>query len=132
MAAGADYPPKVYGWHAIDNDDDGVDQGLGGLRSARWCCSRSWFLRGARQEAAALACDAALALSACSAFASWWNLGHFHFDHYIHIWEHYHYYMGAKYGPELRYARLYECTAAADVQDGLRARVKSARCATWR
>jgi hypothetical protein len=58
------------------------------------------------------------------ALASWWNLGHFHFDHYIHIWEHYHYYVGAKYGPELRFARLYECTAAADLADGMHTRVK--------
>jgi len=55
---------------------------------------------------------------------SWWNLGHYHFDHYIHIWEHYHYYMGAKYAPEVRYARLYECTGIADVEDGLLARVE--------
>lgn len=65
-----------------------------------------------------------LALLGLTCFASWWNLGHFHFNHYIHIWEHYHYYMGAKYGPELRYARLYECTAAADLADGLRTRVQ--------
>jgi hypothetical protein len=57
-------------------------------------------------------------------FLSFWNIGHYHFDHFVHVWEHYHYYMGAKYGPELRYSRLYECTAAADIADGLRARVK--------
>jgi hypothetical protein len=67
--------------------------------------------------------DISLALCGLFAFASWWNLLHFHFDHYEHIWEHYHYYMGAKYGPELRYSRLYECTATADMQDGLRSRV---------
>jgi hypothetical protein len=65
-----------------------------------------------------------LALSGVFAFASWWNLGHYHFDHYEHVWEHYHYYMGAKYAPELRFSRLYECTAVADMADGLRARVK--------
>ncbi len=68
--------------------------------------------------------DSALAFIGIFAFFSWWNLGHFHFDHYVHIWEHYHYYIGAKYGPELRYARIYECTAAADMADGMRARVK--------
>ena len=67
--------------------------------------------------------DTGLVLSGLFAFAAWWNLGHFHFDHYEHIWEHYHYYVGAKYGPELRFARLYECTAAADMSDGLKARV---------
>ncbi|MBN1655217.1 MAG: hypothetical protein JXA30_15720 [Deltaproteobacteria bacterium] len=68
--------------------------------------------------------DISLAAVGFIAFISWWNIGHFHFDHYIHIWEHYHYYIGAKYGPELRYSRLYECTAAADLEDGLYKRVK--------
>jgi hypothetical protein len=68
--------------------------------------------------------DTCLALVGVFCFYAWWNIGHYHFDHYVHIWEHYHYIMGAKY-PELRYARLYQCTAVADTQDGLRARVKA-------
>jgi hypothetical protein len=68
--------------------------------------------------------NALLAALGLFSFFSFWNLGHYHFDHYIHIWEHYHYYVGAKYGPELRFSRLYECTAAADMADGLLARVK--------
>ncbi len=68
--------------------------------------------------------DTALAVIGIVSMLSWWNLGHYHFDHYIHIWEHYHYIVGAKYGPELRYARLYQCTAVADVQDGNRSRVE--------
>ncbi|HEY2735118.1 MAG TPA: discoidin domain-containing protein, partial [Polyangiales bacterium] len=69
--------------------------------------------------------DTSLALIGLFSFFSWWNIGHYHFDHYIHIWEHYHYVIGAKYGPELRYGRLYQCTAVADVMDGLSARVKT-------
>lgn len=57
-------------------------------------------------------------------FSSWWNVGHFHFEHHIHVWEQYHYFVGAKYGPELRFARLYDCTAAADLLDGKRKRVE--------
>lgn len=68
--------------------------------------------------------DAALALVGVFCFYAWWNIGHYHFDHYVHIWEHYHYITGAKY-PELRYARLYQCTAVADTQDGLKARVQA-------
>jgi hypothetical protein len=68
--------------------------------------------------------DVSLATVGFIAFISWWNIGHFHFDHYIHMWEHYHNYIGAKYGPELRYSRLYECTAVADLEDGLYTRVK--------
>jgi hypothetical protein len=69
--------------------------------------------------------DTALAIVGLFSIFGWWNLGHYHFDHYVHIWEHYHYIMGAKYGPEIRYARLYQCTAVADTQDGLKARVKA-------
>ena len=112
--------PKV-GWHSIDNDGmvaiKGWAAGIGTLIllglliiPVAWRKTRIGF-------------DVGLALCGLFAFASWWNLLHFHFDHYEHIWEHYHYYMGAKYGPELRYSRLYECTAAADMQDGLRGRV---------
>src|SRR5690606_17570740 len=35
---------------------------------------------------------------------------------FVHVWEHYHYYMGAKYFPELRYTRLYECSAIAEAE----------------
>jgi hypothetical protein len=68
--------------------------------------------------------DTSLAVIGLFSFFAWWNLGHYHFDHYVHIWEHYHYIMGAKYGPELRYSRLYQCTAAADLQDGFKKQVK--------
>ncbi|HEX7477951.1 MAG TPA: hypothetical protein VF331_09100, partial [Polyangiales bacterium] len=68
--------------------------------------------------------DSTLAVIGIVSLLSWWNLGHYHFDHYIHIWEHYHYIVGAKYGPELRYARLYQCTAVADLQDGMRSTVE--------
>jgi hypothetical protein len=50
--------------------------------------------------------------------ASWWNLGHYHFENYIHVWDTFHYYLGAKYQPELGYTRLYECAVAADVAAG--------------
>lgn len=116
------YPPKKYGWAAIDNPMmvliKGITAGLGTL-VLLW-----YWLTRKRPESFRRTRDVALAFLGVFSFFSWWNLGHYHFDHYEHIWEHYHYYMGAKYGPELRYSRLYECTAAADMQDGLRARVK--------
>ena len=68
--------------------------------------------------------DTTLAIIGVFCFYAWWNIGHYHFDHYIHIWEHYHYIMGAKY-PELRYRRLYQCTAVADIQDGYKNRVQA-------
>ena len=116
------YPPKQYGWKAIDNPMmvaiKGITAGVGMLvLLSYWLLrKRPYTLRRTR--------DVTLAFIGIFSFFSWWNLGHFHFDHYEHIWEHYHYYMGAKYGPEIRYSRLYICTAAADMEDGLRARVK--------
>jgi hypothetical protein len=59
------------------------------------------------------------------ALGCWWELGHFHYPTYLQIHEHYHYYLGAKYFPELGYTRLYECTAVADVEAGLRRQVAS-------
>jgi hypothetical protein len=61
--------------------------------------------------------DSLLAALGCAAFLGWWNFGQFNFPSYIQVHEHYHYYLGAKYFPELRYARLYQCTAIADVED---------------
>src|SRR5262245_31595611 len=50
--------------------------------------------------------------------ACWWELGHFHYPGFVQIHEHYHYYLGAKYFPELEYTRLYQCTALADIEAG--------------
>ena len=57
----------------------------------------------------------------------WWNLFRFHFGQTLHISEHYHYYLGAKYFPELQYTRLYECTAIADLENGHEAEVLGRR-----
>ncbi|HWV38510.1 MAG TPA: hypothetical protein VN033_08525 [Vulgatibacter sp.] len=53
----------------------------------------------------------------------WFNYGKFHHGNFVHVWEHYHYYIGAKYFPELRYSRLYECSAIAEAELGRRDRV---------
>ena len=58
--------------------------------------------------------DALLALFGVVGLAAWSGFGHFHFDDYIHDWDAYHYYIGAKYLPELQYTRLYDCTAVAE------------------
>ena len=67
--------------------------------------------------------DRALAVLGAIAFLAWWNFGLFHFPAYIQVHEHYHYYLGAKYFPELGYTRLYQCTAVADVEAGLGSQV---------
>jgi hypothetical protein len=108
-------------WGLIDND--GMVAIKGWAAAAATLVLLALMLIPARFRKIRIGFDVALVLSGLFGFASWWNLGHFHFDHYEHIWEHYHYYVGAKYGPELRFARLYECTAAADMADGLKSRV---------
>ena len=60
-----------------------------------------------------------LGVLAVAALLSWWNFGRFHFPDYVHVHDSFHYYMGAKYFPELGYTRLYACTTAADVEAGL-------------
>src|SRR5262245_65092133 len=51
--------------------------------------------------------------------AGWWNFGRFHFaGGFFHFHEFFHYYLGAKYVPELGYTGLYDCVAAVDVERG--------------
>jgi hypothetical protein len=38
----------------------------------------------------------------------------------VHRWEMFHYYLGAKYQPELGYERLYACVTETDIADGIR------------
>jgi hypothetical protein len=66
--------------------------------------------RGARR--------ALLALAAASLLA-WPNFLNFHYYGFVHTWEFFHYFMGAKYLPELGYSCLYTAAAAADAEDGI-------------
>jgi len=45
---------------------------------------------------------------------AWWNFMQFHYPHYTHVSDTFHYYVGSKYFDELGYTRLYACTAIAD------------------
>lgn len=54
--------------------------------------------------------------------AGYFNLFNYHSGRFVHTWEFYHYYVGAKYSPELGFTRLYDCTVAADVDAGLGSR----------
>lgn len=54
---------------------------------------------------------------ACAGAAAYFNFGMFHWDKYpdtIHYYDFYHYYIGAKYFPELGYTGLYAATVAVD------------------
>jgi hypothetical protein len=62
--------------------------------------------------------DAALACLGLLGAACWWNLFQFNYPGFGHPSDTFHYYLGAKYFPELRYTRLYACVAVADAEAG--------------
>jgi len=81
----------------------------------------SWTLLARRLEARGASPRARrgfLAAVALLAALSWWNFLNFHYHGFVHTSDFYHYYVGAKYFPELGYTRLYECSAAAEAADG--------------
>lgn len=49
---------------------------------------------------------------------AWPNFLNFKYRSLYHIHEFYHYFIGSKYTEELRYTKLYECTALAEIQNG--------------
>ena len=69
--------------------------------------------------------DALLGTLAALSALCWSNFFQFHYSQYFHPSDLYHYYMGAKYFPELDYTKLYECTAAADIAAGFEEQVVS-------
>jgi len=66
------------------------------------------------------------------ALLTYFNFGAFHFPKFTHDWEWTHYYLGAKYFPELGYDKLYECIAIADSEDGLRQKVEARKITNLR
>jgi hypothetical protein len=62
--------------------------------------------------------DGLLAAFAAAAALVWCNAFAFHQGVYVHHWEIFHHYVGAKYFPELAYTRLYDCTVVADSDAG--------------
>ena len=83
-----------------------------------------WWLerrrRGGRPHRAR---NAGLALLGLLGVACWTNLFQFNYPGFGHASDTFHYYLGAKYFPELRYTRLYACVAVADAESGLEAAV---------
>ncbi len=61
----------------------------------------------------------ALVAAAVASLLAWPNFLNFHYFGFVHTWEFFHYYLGAKYLPELGYTRLYACAAAVDAEDGI-------------
>lgn len=81
----------------------------------------AWDARSARRVArdgvAARRRQAAFAVAGVIAILTYFNFGAFHFGSFVHGWDTFHYYVGAKYFRELGYDRLYDCVAVADAQE---------------
>lgn len=57
---------------------------------------------------------------ALASIAAYFNGFSFGYPRYYHRWDQYHYYMGAKYFPELGYTNLYKCAVIAEDELGAR------------
>ena len=77
--------------------------------------ARRWTTGAAAQRAP----RRALFVLALISLSAWPYLLNFHSSRFVHASEMFHYYMGAKYLPELGYTRLYACTLAVDAEDGV-------------
>ena len=55
---------------------------------------------------------------------AYFNFGHLHFGGFVHVWDTYHYYVGAKYFSEVGYERMYDCAAVVDAENGRLAEVQ--------
>jgi hypothetical protein len=83
------------------------------LLLSSYVAHRAGRLPRARKHRDALLLGLGIAAGLC-----WWNLGDFRARGYVHLWDTYHYYVGAKYFHEVGYERLYVCAAVADHEDG--------------
>ena len=90
---------------------------LGALYVIGWGLKLQW--QGRPKERQLLRDRTLVALGLCGFFA-YFNFGHLHFGNFVHVWDTYHYVMGAKYFPELGYEKLYDCAAVANTENGRR------------
>jgi len=78
----------------------------------------AWLRRQGRSDLHRAPRDLLLIALATMSALAWWNFFQFHYPHYIHFSDTFHYYVGSKYFSELGYTRLYACTAIADAEAG--------------
>ncbi|HEX7078607.1 MAG TPA: discoidin domain-containing protein [Candidatus Eisenbacteria bacterium] len=68
--------------------------------------------------------DVLLAVLGILGYTGYYNWGGYHFPERVHQYEFFHYYIGAKYFPELGYTGIYECSNVAEAEQGFRRRVE--------
>jgi len=73
-----------------------------------------WGRRATGSRLRAVLLTTIAAASACA----WWSFFQFHYPHFFHVSDSFHYYVGSKYFDELGYTRLYDCVAVADAEQG--------------
>jgi hypothetical protein len=78
-----------------------------------------WIERHARRRHAL-----AWGLLGAAAVAAYLNLGSYRYPEFVHDHDVFHYFVGAKYFPELGYDLLYTCSAAAEAEAGFEQRVR--------
>jgi hypothetical protein len=101
-------------------DDAGADRWRFALAVAGFALL-GWRLRSSRRRA--LQNRLLIGFGLLGALA-YFNFGGLHFGNFVHTWDTFHYFLGAKYFPELGYERIYQCVAVADAESGLEARVR--------
>lgn len=103
----------------LDNDTSAQWVQFGIAAAALWVIT--WGYQLARQGKPGhkqVLRDRLLVALGASAFFGYFNFGHLHFNNFVHVWDTYHYYMGAKYFPENGYENLYDCAAVVDSESG--------------
>jgi len=71
--------------------------------------------------------DALLIALGILGLTGYYNWGSYHFPGRVHTHEFFHYYVGAKYFPELGYTNLYEAACLAEAEQGFRRRIELRR-----
>lgn len=81
----------------------------------------AWETRAARRDTPSTPRNrrklTVFAIAGGIAVLTYFNFGAFHFGNFVHGWDTFHYYLGAKYFRELGYERLYACVAVADAEE---------------
>ena len=103
-------------WRSLDDGAVVALKGLLASAGALLLLAGAWLRWRGREALLRRTRDVILGVLGLLAFAGWFNFGRFHYDDHVHQWDIYHYYIGAKYLPELGYTRMYECTTIAEAE----------------